>query len=126
MSDEIMSGQLIHRCGEILICRRRQTLTCGKSFRAFPFHLLALLLMSTQTFYVASYSPCTVHSATWRTKSMSSASQKLTVEVSDYVKVMLAGPYLKAPSLFGVTRPGNGPGIPGTFPGRRARSPAAP
>src|SRR5215831_9119966 len=51
---EVISVQLIQRPAEFLIGRRRQPLTGGKSFRAFPFHLSALLLMSTSPVYVAS------------------------------------------------------------------------
>src|SRR5215472_13605860 len=40
--------QIAHRPAEFLIGRWYQPLTCGKSFRAFPFHLLELLLMSTR------------------------------------------------------------------------------
>ena len=87
MSVEIVSVELVPR--EFVIGRRRQPGTCGKSFRSFPFHLLALLLMSTRPLCCFLKSRGTIHCATWLTESMSSAHQKLTVELHDYVNVML-------------------------------------
>src|SRR5215831_16350959 len=85
-----MPAQVIQHPREFFVGCRRQPLTRGDSFRAFPFHLLALLLMSTRPFMLLPSIAHTVHSATRLTESMSSANQKLTSEVPDYVKVMSA------------------------------------
>src|ERR1700739_2460194 len=95
MPVQVMPVQVIHHLRKFFIGCRRQPLTCGNSLRAFPFHLLALLLMSGRPMCCFLNAPRAIHSATWLTESMSSANQKLTVEVSDYVNVMSAGACLE-------------------------------